>query len=536
MRLATLGLPATVTAMVVGLAGTASANGRFPRAQRVFEMPGRPDKLVIQATYGLLFTEDRGKNWSYVCDAAFAFQNPFASDGVVALTADGSLLVGVQKSVTRSTDWGCDFKQVLVPTGTTSVDDFASMPSRPDELVALTTTFDAGNFIVRLQESMDGGLTWKEIGSRLPASLVYTIDVDPTNANHLYVTGSKLSADANEPELFLTSNDRGTTWEIGTVPGTNVDASPWIAAVHPRDGNKIFVRTDSWKTSASGQRVAGDALLYSDNGGKTWTELLRLGGSDPEVPGAKLLGFALSPDGNTALVGYGDIVDAVLVVDPDKKYMGLYKSSSDGRYSFGSDAPAAATPLFKMPTTCLGWTSQGAYACFAPQDQSQYMAFSADASFAAGSTTTLMKASEVQGQSCACKGRAVSECTWSVDCAALGACRDSGAGAGGMCGGSGGAAGAGGAGGAGGSAGGAGAIDSGAGGSTGGTAGTADASAGTGGTAGGSAGAGGTSNSGDGCGCRVPDASRSDYRGGAAAALLLVGRLFRKRRRSPIVT
>ena len=65
--------------IVIGVATSASANGRFPRAQRVFETPGRPERLVIQATYGLLFTEDRGKNWSYACDAAFSFQNPFAN-------------------------------------------------------------------------------------------------------------------------------------------------------------------------------------------------------------------------------------------------------------------------------------------------------------------------------------------------------------------------------------------------------------------------------------------------------------------------
>src|SRR5688500_4991841 len=82
------------------IATTVLGNGRFPRAQRVVEAPGHPEKLIILGTYGLLVTEDRGKHWHYVCDAAFTFQTPFPSDAIMSTRADGSLLFGVQKSVT----------------------------------------------------------------------------------------------------------------------------------------------------------------------------------------------------------------------------------------------------------------------------------------------------------------------------------------------------------------------------------------------------------------------------------------------------
>ena len=42
-------------------------------------------------------------------------------------------------------------------------------------------------------------------------------------------------------------------------------------------------------------------LLYSADGGETWTELLHAGAGEPTTAGAKLLGFALSPDGSTVL-------------------------------------------------------------------------------------------------------------------------------------------------------------------------------------------------------------------------------------------
>jgi hypothetical protein len=378
-------------------------------------------------------------------------------------------------------------------------------------VLALVTTFEGGTNTIRLQESSDGGQTWKVTGAPVPAALVYTLDVDPQNSNHLYVTGSTLSSDETAPALFLTSTDRGATWTTGTIPGTTIDSSPWIAAVHPRDGNKIFVRTDSWKRNATSQEMAGDALLYSDDGGKTWAELLRAGGSDPEIAGAKMLGFALSPDGSTALVGYGDIVDPTRVIDPDGKWMGLYKSSADGSYSFGAGAPSAPSPLIKVPVTCLSWTKEGIYGCFAPPGQSHYLAFTSDSSLAPASLTTLMKASDVLGVPTCCNGRAVNACTWTTDCRVLGACDAGPPPGGGTCGGAGGG-------------GGAPPVDAGSGGGTGG------ASGGAAGTGGASSGSGGSSgDSGKGCGCVVPRSSSAFDR--SAAALLLAALLGRARRR-----
>ena len=474
------------------LVPTALGNGRFPRAQRVVESPGHPERLTVAGTYGLLVTDDRGKNWSHVCDAAFTFEPMFASDVLLEITADGSLVLGVQKSVTISHDRGCDFAKVFEPPGASSIDDFTMSSTNLDEVLALVTTFEGGRNTVRLQESMDGGQTWKVTGSPLPAALVYTLDVDPQNSSRLYVTGSALSSDAQAPELFLTSSDRGGSWAVGTIPGTSIDSSPWIAAIHPRDGNKIFVRTDSWKKDVSSQDIAGDALLYSDDGGKTWTELLRAGGSEASVPGAKMLGFALSPDGSTALVGYGDIVDPVRVVDPDAKWVGLYQSSSDGRYSFGPGAPAAPVRLMNVPVTCLSWTKEGIYGCFAPKGQGQYVAFTADPSLTPASFTTLMKTSEVLGAPRCCKGRAVSTCAWDNDCKVLGAC-DAGTPAvdagGAMC------EGAGGSGGTGADAGATGGTGGGAAGAAGGVAGATDGSG---------------SRSPDGCGCRLVGARTNE--------------------------
>jgi hypothetical protein len=241
-----------------------------------------------------------------------------------------------------------------------------------------------------------------------------------------------------------------------------------------------------------------------------------------------MLGFALSPDGSTVLVGYGDIVDPVRVVDPDDKWKGVYKSSSDGRYSFGAGAPAAPVPVLKVPSTCLAWTTEGIYGCFAPAGQSHYLAFTTDANFAPASLTTLMKANEVQGPPRCCDGRSVKACTWPTDCTVLGAC-DAGALSGGTCD----------AGGAGGAPPNDAGRDVGTGGTSGGAAGmggiggAGGSTAGMGGTGGTSSGAGGaTGDDGKACGCRLSRSSDEFRR--SLAALLLIGFAARVRRRRAV--
>jgi hypothetical protein len=159
-----------------------------------------------------------------------------------------------------------------------------------------------------LQKSTDNGATWNAIGARLPAYAVLTVEVDPTNPRHIYATGLADASDAPNTGLFLVSSDEGATWSKTVIPGTAAFSAPYIAAVHPTDPRKIFVRTDAWKNRELIE-TADDALLYSSDEGKTWKDVLHPGGPDPESPGAKLLGFALSPDGSRAFAGYGDTVD-----------------------------------------------------------------------------------------------------------------------------------------------------------------------------------------------------------------------------------
>jgi MYXO-CTERM domain-containing protein len=400
------------------------ANGRFPRAEHLFESPTDPNKLTLSATYGLLTTDDRGKHWFHVCETAFSYQAMYVGDPFVGLTADESLLVGTEQGLAISHDRGCDWTPSLSGQSMTqSFFDLTTSPMNRNDILALSTTVTGGKPVNQIQESTDGGATWKPIGTPLPAAIVYTIDVDPHDPNHIYATGLTDTSDAPDTGVFLSSSDHAATWTTNPIPNTYAWASPYIAAIHPTDSNKIFVRTSAWK-NRDVVETADDFLLYSADGGKTWTELLHPGGPDPDSPGAQLFGFALSPDGSTAVAGYGDAVEGSRLLE--RSVQGIYKSSSDGKYTFGSST-SPPSQFVAGQISCLTWTKTGIYACVTPDGEVSYLGFSKDLAFTAlDQMTILMRLPDTVGVPQCCNGRAVTTCNWAVDCAVLGACADGG--------------------------------------------------------------------------------------------------------------
>jgi hypothetical protein len=488
--------PALVFACFLA-ASTASANSRFPRAERLIENPTDPNKLYLAATFGIMTTADRGQNWYHVCEAAFSFQTKYGGDPVLSLLGDNSsLLVGTQASFSLSTSQGCDWTQTLVSQASPkqSFFDFTVSPSTGHPIFAVATTYETSGPVNQLEESTDNGATWKLIGTPMPIVVFETLDVDPTDPMHIIATGLTTGDESPNTGVFLTSSNQGATWTSYPIPNTYEWAAPYIAGVHPTDPNKIFVRTDGWKNRDVVQ-TADDALLYSADGGKTWSEILHAGGPANDSGGAKLFGFALSPDGSTVLAGYGDPVDSSRSVEGS--WFGVYKSSSDGKYSFGAD-PANPTALLPAEAiSCITWTKNGIYVCMAPQGEPSFVGFAKDPTFTArAQMTTLMRADLVRGVPPGCSGRATSTCSWDVDCVTIGAC-DAGVSTGGAGGGPGAA--------------------------------TSTTTGGTGPTGAGGGSANASSESPKSCACRSPGGRAA---GSGAAAWLLGAMFFERRRRS----
>lgn len=383
-------------------AGLAAANGRFPRAERLKEVSA--DTLLLTGTYGLLVTTNRGQDWHFVCETVLFGAGAGGSwiDPFLELGRDGAIVSGTPHGVRVSRDLGCTFETAATlpadPTffehaelnvvGTTI--DLTPLPGGADgDLVALTTWNDDQGAAVehRLYATHDGALSWQQMGAPIPATLanpLFTIDVAPSDRSRIYVTGS-----AGDELILLRSLDGGGTWE--SLPLAFADAGDakgaYLAAVSPLDADRLYVRIPRWVDDGEGGQSWDDSLLFSADGGLTFSDVLRRR--------SNLLGFALSPDGSTVMVGFGEPYAAP--VTGDASTYGLYRAS-------------VADHVFEhvvssLAVSCLTWTESGLYVCAAEEDP---LGTSGDVDFHVGFTalaeprrkndfTTLLELKDIRG-------------------------------------------------------------------------------------------------------------------------------------------
>ncbi len=390
---------------VTSVAPPARANGRFPRAQRLLERGGDPDELVLSATYGLLFSDDRGGEWRHMCELGFAFAYDDI-DPLIELPADGALLVRTSHSVNRSEPPFCDYVPVLGGGRTDSVVDLTlDRADRSHVLALMVQRGDAGS-VNQLYASHDSGKTFEVQGAPLPADLLtlgITLDVAPSDANRYYVSGLGLE----DPSVFARSDDAGAHWTVTSLP-LPAGETPYIAAVSPTDPDVVYLRTNLWQTNAESVVEANDGLLFSDDGGASFHEIFRAK--------AKLLGFALSPDESEVLLGYGDPVEASRQVDFDA--LGLYR---------GPAGDNAFTRILPGSVSCLTWSPNGIYVCTSQAERAYALGFTQALDFAFDAPQPLkplLRLTDVKAPlDCpSCTSGGVCRFEWPVSCTVLGSC------------------------------------------------------------------------------------------------------------------
>jgi hypothetical protein len=248
---------------------------------------------------------------------------------MVGILADGTLIAGVFAGLSVSRNGGCDW--TLEGGGLTDryVVDLSVERNDPSRAVlVISNGVGPGQFLTQLWETTNSGGAWTQAGVDLPSDfLAVTVDPAPSDPARVYASG-RFGAPDYAGAIQRTSN-RGQTWESLLIPGVFDPDLPFLSAVDPNDPDVLYVRVDV-VAAMSGE--PSDLLMVSPNGGETWTTAFEGQGD--------LLGFALSPDGATVLVG----------------------GPQAGLWS----APAATLAFEKISDVgvkCLTWTLDGLVAC-----------------------------------------------------------------------------------------------------------------------------------------------------------------------------
>lgn len=316
-RFSSLALCTGLAAAGLFVAPTALANGKFPEADFFVAAPSSPDQLVVRATFGLLRSLDRGKTWGWVCETGALYLN---YEPAVAITENDNVLLSYLDGVGVAPADMCDWQKPAGDFTGVFVADVSIDPSTPSTAYAVSA--QSGVNITRVYRSTDNGQTWAQAGVDLPTNfLAKTLDIPAGAADTIYVSGQDTSTGVIVGR-FARSTNGGDTWELFDIPQSGVGTTPYIAAIDPNDPAKIYVRLDG----------APGRLMVSSDAGEQWNEVFTGTGF--------LKGFALSPDGQTVVVG-GDL-DGVNRAD-----------TSTFSFEKASD----------VGVRCMRWTPEGLYVC-----------------------------------------------------------------------------------------------------------------------------------------------------------------------------
>lgn len=312
----------------------AHANGRFPESNQITFSPNEPDLVLLRVTFGLLISHDRGHTFDWVCEQSIGFSG--AEDPMYTVTPSKTIVGTTFQGVTITKDQACGWsffggdltQQVFI--------DLSANPADTKNIVVFASSYDKQDgdggilFTSKLWETKDEATSFQQLGQPLdPALLGYTVDLTATDPNRIYVTAVREPGSPPPGKaVLLVSKNHGQSWEEEPVPLVDTERSVYVAAVDPKNPERVYLRTSNMVDKPT-RLIVRDAT----DGGQPTQKVVFTGQGG-------LNGFALSLDGSKVWVGGPR--DGVNVAN-----------TTDFTFQHKSD----------LDTGCLAVTEEGLWAC-----------------------------------------------------------------------------------------------------------------------------------------------------------------------------
>ncbi|HHH27732.1 MAG TPA: hypothetical protein ENK57_05220 [Polyangiaceae bacterium] len=301
---------AALTSLGLSWPIAAQANGKFPAADQLVVAGGDPDHIAMMSTFGVLTTSNAGQDWDVICESAAQYGD---YEPAIALTTAGTFLLALDEGVGVGRDGGCSWS--LASGIVEPVVDVTQSAAEPGTAVAITTfAADSGYWA-----SMDDAATFQQVSAFPPGFAALTVDVAPSDPMRVYASGIDVNADQGQ---LARSDDGGVTWTTFPIADSSTEFQPFIGALDPQDPDRLYVRL-----------TGPGRLLATEDAGESWNEIFT-------SPMNKLLGLAVSPDGQRIAVG--------------TEFDGMWRADTDD-YAFAK--------VSEVAVRCLTWTDAGLYAC-----------------------------------------------------------------------------------------------------------------------------------------------------------------------------
>jgi hypothetical protein len=234
----------------------------------------------------------------------------------------------------KSTNFGITWRPIFDDKDVVAFGMLAIAPSDTNVVYAGTgepnsrNTIEPGNGVYK---STDGGLHWTHVGL-VNSQHIGRIQVDPRNANVVYVAALGPAWKAGGERGLYKSTDGGATWKLIKAPANDKTGAIDVQ-LDPSNPDVVYVSMwERYRTPYSlNSGGVGSGLYKSTDGGNTWTEIK--GNGYPEGPKGRI-GIAISrsnPQVVYALTEAASIEPGPVKFQRNPPANGLYRSADGGK-------------------------------------------------------------------------------------------------------------------------------------------------------------------------------------------------------------
>jgi photosystem II stability/assembly factor-like uncharacterized protein len=197
-------------------------------------------------------TTDAGNNWSRIGTV---------NDNVYSLAVDpvnaNIVYAGGVNYMNRSTNGGTSWTQLTLPTYHWYVYETKIHPTIPTTIMAACYIYANNYYHMGFLKSTNSGTNWTSETLTVDTSYAYSLAIDPTNPNNVYVGGYRYASSVYTPTVFK-STDGGNNFALtGSFSGTPYYV--YSVAVHQTNSNYVYAGT-----------LYG--VYRSTDGGATWAQ------------------------------------------------------------------------------------------------------------------------------------------------------------------------------------------------------------------------------------------------------------------------
>jgi hypothetical protein len=249
------------------------ADGAFPDTQTVLLPTEHPERIILAANFGLVFTEDGGAHWEYACESQATMNGRLYSLGA---PPDERLFSLSDFGTVTSADLGCTWKVGGGPFDGGLVLDYFADPVDPRHvLVVAEPPGPSGQLPAAVFASRDGGLNYgPALLSAPPGGGITGVEMARADPAVITVTGFTTALDTLSHPWLARSTDGGASWQTVDLEPALGLSRVRIAGIDPTDANRMFLRA----TGTNAQMRTVDSIAVSVDGGQTFMKPVNLTG------------------------------------------------------------------------------------------------------------------------------------------------------------------------------------------------------------------------------------------------------------------